>query len=91
MPSDDDRGGDRVDLVYGAIVGVLYALAVGVQVYLVVDEVTGGALSDDVRARWRRLTASWHERRRIDREVREGAPHVVWAAIEALNEEGTTP
>lgn len=75
---------DGVDAVYGVIVGVLYVLAVGVQVYLVVDEVTDGALSADVKARWSRLRARWTQARRIDAEMREAAPWVLWEAYQAL-------
>lgn len=74
----------ETDNVYGVIIGVLYVVAVGVQVYVVVDELTHGALSDDVKARWGRLVARWTERRRIDTEVRNAAPWVLWEAHEIL-------
>lgn len=79
---DDDRttGGT----LYGLIVGALYVLAVGVQVYLVIDEVTHGALSEDVTRRWRTLIAGVNARRRIDRAVREQTPWVLWEAHEML-------
>lgn len=77
------------DTVYGVIIGVLYVVAVAVQVYVVVDEVTHGALSVDLKARWVRLSARWTQARRIDTEVNRLFPWVLWDAHEAL--EGGTP
>lgn len=76
----------KADLVYGAVVGTLYILAVGVQVFLVVDEVTHGALSAQVGAWWREVTAQWRERRRIETVFRAQAPWVVWDAVQLVDE-----
>jgi len=76
------------DMIYGLVVGVLYVVAVGIQVWMVVDEVTDGALSTDVKARWHRATARLRDRRTLDRQVREGAPWVIWEAHQALDTEG---
>lgn len=84
----------RADLLYGFVVGLLYVVAVGVQVYMVVDEVTHGELTADVKRRWHTLTASLADRRRLDRLVRERAPWIQWEAHELLEraarEEGGT-
>ncbi len=72
--------------VYGVIVGCLYVLGVGVQVWIVMDEVTHGALSGDVKRRWRKLRAQIEERRRIDREVAEAVPWVLWEAHTAIED-----
>lgn len=83
MPDRDDA---PAVTVYGVVIGLLYVLAVGVQVFVVVDEVTGGRLSTDVTARWRTLTARVAERRRLERTVAEQWPWVLWDAHEALEE-----
>lgn len=80
---NEDREGDTV---YGIVIGVLYVLAVGVQVFVVVDEVTHGALSDDLKARWGLLKARIQRARRIDAEVRRDAPWVLWEAVQALED-----
>lgn len=85
--SSSSTASTKPDLIYGAIVGTLYVLAVSVQVYLVVDEVTHGALSDDLRRRWARVRAAWDQHRRIDREVRKWSPWVLWEAHQALERE----
>lgn len=74
--------------LYGVVVGVLYVLAVGVQAFLIADEVTHGRLTDDVARRWRELTARMNERRRLERTMREQTPWVLWDAHEALEQEG---
>lgn len=74
------------DLLYGAVVGTLYILAVGIQVFLVVDEVTHGALSTQVGTWWREVTAQWRERRRVTVEVRRQLPYVLFDAHEFVRE-----
>lgn len=70
---DDDTIGDL-------LIGLLYVVAVGVQVFVVVDELTSGALSDEVQRRWRTVTAEAREARRIERELRDMLPEVQYQA-----------
>lgn len=87
--SDDEHGASAA---YGVIVGALYAIAVGVQVYAIVDELTDGDLSADLSAWWRTTTARWRHRRRLDAQVSEDLPWVLWQAHTILTDpEETTP
>lgn len=85
----------KADVIYGVVVGTLYVLAVGVQVFLVVDEVTHGALSTQVGTWWREWTAQLRERRRVAAEFRIHRPWVLWdaleATVEAAAQEGDEP
>lgn len=80
---------DRAEMVYGLVVGLLYVVGVGVQVFIVVDELTDGRLSDDLATWWRTVTARAREARRIDELVREQTPWVLWDAHQILDVEGT--
>lgn len=79
---------DKADRLYGVVVGVLYVVAVGIQVFVVVDEVTNGQLSDDLAALWRRLTARYRHHQAFEAMVRADFPYVLWSAHEILDVEG---
>lgn len=79
---------ERADTIYGVVVGLLYVVAVGVQVFLIVDDLTHGALSDDLGVWWRHSTARWRHHRHLDAMVRADFPYVLWAAHEILDVEG---
>lgn len=78
----------RADTLYGVVVGVLYVVAVGIQVFMVVDEVTDGQLSTDMVALWRRLTARYRHHQAFEAMVKADFPYVLWSAHEILDVEG---
>lgn len=81
---------DRGEMVYGLVVGLLYVAGVAVQVFIVVDELTDGRLSDDLAAWWRRVSAQARERRRVNEMFTAQKPWVLWDAHQIiLDVEGT--
>lgn len=81
-----EPGPKKADVVYGVVVGTLYVLAVGIQVFLVVDEVTHGALSTQAATWWREFTAKARHNRRVAAEFRSQLPWVLWEAQELVDE-----
>ena len=72
---------------WGLVICGATALTVALELYLVADQASGGAL----RVRLERWRARWWaplaRRREIDELVARDAGHVIWEAMEALEHE----
>lgn len=80
------EGEDRRRFVADVATAAVYAVAIGLNAALIVDELTGGAIRRRV-ALW--LTG-WGRRREQAREFRRAVAHVLWEAHEATLEASET-
>jgi len=85
--ADDDT--ERSTVVSDILIDILYAVVIGVNVYVIVDQATDGALSRSMSLRVQRVrhrAATWAQHRK---EYRRDVGHMFWQATTTL--EGEPP
>lgn len=79
MPTDDetDEGFTAKDLV----IDVLYAVAISINMYLIVDQVTDGALSRSLSMKWYHTKGKLSDWLDEKKSLRAETGRVIWQAM----------
>ena len=78
MPSTDN---DEGSLAREIIIDSLYAIAIGINVYLIADQLTDGAVSRKVSERWYTYKGRFGTWRNNRRQLRKDTGRMVWQAM----------
>jgi hypothetical protein len=84
---DDDRSEGPLGRARDVVTDVCYLIAIGIQVYIVIDQMTHGDLTMECKRIWGRAV----ERKRAERQTRKDASHLIFETLEYLDKtkEGT--
>lgn len=66
------------------LIDVLYAVAIGINVYLIVDTLSDGQLSRSISMKARTLVGNVHYKVKHEETVRKEAGKVIWEAIDIV-------
>jgi len=84
MGNDDSEL--QSNTTYDIVIAALYTLTIGVNVYIIVNELTDGALQTSVSMRLTKLRAKLSEKVKHERAVRKDFGKVLWEATTTVEE-----
>lgn len=86
MTSQTTVENDVTDAIYNIVTTILYTVLIAAQVTLIMDEVTDGAFSRQMRTHWATVKGQWNRRQRINLAMKKGAPVVIFEATQIVEE-----
>lgn len=81
MREDDDRS-----ILRDICIGIAYIIAVGINVYLIADQLTNGESSRQVSLWITKTGGKWRRAITIEETVQKEAGHVIWEAINTVED-----
>jgi len=89
LPGTDSTA-DRNLKIYDGVIAVLFTVGIAVNVWLMVDVATDGALTKGFRKWWdAEVKSKWERAKEYERDRHRVIAHAEWFAYEADTERGT--
>lgn len=70
-----------------AAIACVYAVAIGVNVYLIADQLSDGALSRALSLQFYRIRGEVRDRIRFRRSLKKDVSHMLWEAVQIVEGE----
>jgi hypothetical protein len=81
---ESENSGNENNVLVDILVALGYLFAIGVNVYMIADQITDGESSRQLSLWWTRKTASLRHAERVDKMFRQQVGAVIFEAIETV-------